>query len=166
MCNSCLLCWNVLFCLLKQFFNVLHCPTLLFSEYFFNVLECANFCLLQWLWMCWNVQLFCLLTDVFMCWHCNVQFFCLINDIFKGVIFCDSILIINPILDIDIQRWQRKKEGKTGKKKKRKKEREQKIKKCTSMASTDCYKVNIHSYRFCVSYIGDSVSRVGPTRTA
>ena len=34
------------------------------------------------------------------------------------------------------------------------------------MASTDCYKVNIHSYRFCVSYIGDSVSRVGPTRTA
>ena len=115
MCNSCLLCWNALFCLLKQIFNVLHCPTL-----FFNVLECANFCLLQWLWMCWNVQLLCLLTDVYMCWHCNVKFFCLINDIFKGVIFCDSILIINPILDIDIQRWQRKKEGKTGKKKERK----------------------------------------------
>ena len=34
------------------------------------------------------------------------------------------------------------------------------------MASTDCYKVNIHSYRFCVSYIRISVSRVGPTRTA
>ena len=25
------------------------------------------------------------------------------------------------------------------------------------MASTNCYIVNIHSYRFCVSYIGDSV---------
>ncbi len=34
------------------------------------------------------------------------------------------------------------------------------------MASTNCYKFNIHSYRFCVSYIGVSVSRVGPTRTA
>ena len=34
------------------------------------------------------------------------------------------------------------------------------------MASTNCYTVNIHSYRFCVSYIGVSVSRVGPTRTA
>ena len=76
----------------------------------------------------------------------------------------DSILLINPILGIDIQRWQRKKEGKTGKKKERK--RAKKIKKCTSMASTDCYKVNIHSYRFCVSYIGVSVSRVGPTCTA
>ena len=83
----------------------------LFTAMALNVLECA---------------IVLLLTDVFMCWHCNVQFFCLINDIFKGVIFCDSILIINPILDIDIQRWQRKKEGKTGKKKERKKEREQK----------------------------------------
>ena len=45
-----------------------------------------------------------------------------VNDIFRGVISCDSILIINPILGIDIQRWQRKKEGKTGKKRKRKKE--------------------------------------------
>ena len=34
------------------------------------------------------------------------------------------------------------------------------------MASTNCYTVNIHLYRFCVSYIGVSVSRVGPTRTA
>ena len=34
------------------------------------------------------------------------------------------------------------------------------------MASTNYYTVNIHSYRFCVSYIDFSVSRVGPTRTA
>ena len=54
-------------------------------------------------------------------------------------------------------------------KRERKKERKKestKFKKCTSMASTNCYKFNIHSYRFCVSYIGVSVSRVGPTRTA
>ena len=37
---------------------------------------------------------------------------------------------------------------------------------CTSMASTNYYTVKIHSYRFCVSYIDFSVSRVGPTRTA
>ena len=34
------------------------------------------------------------------------------------------------------------------------------------MASTNYYTVKIHSYRFCVSYIDFSVSRVGPTRTA
>ena len=50
-------------------------------------------------------------------------------------------------------------------KRERKKEITQ-FKKCTSMASTNCYTVNIHSYRFCVSYIDVSVSRVGPTRTA
>ena len=55
------------------------------------------------------------------------------------------------------------KERRKDRKKERKKERKRAK---TSMASTDCYKVNIHSYRFCVSYIGDSVSRVGPTRTA
>ena len=58
-----------------------------------------------------------------------------------------------------------KKEKKEEQKKERKKERKN-FKKCTSMASTNCYKFNIHPYRFCVSYIGVSVSRVGPTRTA
>ena len=43
-------------------------------------------------------------------------------------------------------------------KKERKKERKK-----NNMAN--CYKFNIHSYRFCVSYIGVSVSRVGLTRT-
>ena len=58
-----------------------------------------------------------------------------------------------------------KKERKKEQKKERKKESKN-FKKCTSMASTNCYKFNIHSYRFCVSNIGVSVSRVGPTRTA
>ena len=65
------------------------------------------------------------------------------------------------------EKERRKDRKKEKRKKERKKEREQKIKyKCTSMASTDCCKVNIHSYRFCVSYTRISVSRVGPTRTA
>ena len=62
-----------------------------------------------------------------------------------------------------------KKERKKERTKERKKEIKKKsknFKKCTSMAFTNCYKFNIHSYRFCVSYIGVSVSRVGPTRTA
>ena len=94
--------------------------------------------------------------------------------LFKEVSFFSKILLIIPILAIYILRCQRKKEERKKerkkkeqkKKKERKKEREQNFKKCTSMASTNCYKFNIHSYRFCVSYIGVSVSRVGPTRTA
>ena len=39
-------------------------------------------------------------------------------------------------------------------------------KRAKTMASTNFYKFNIHPYRFCVSYIGVSVSRVGSTRTA
>ena len=59
---------------------------------------------------------------------------------------------------------ERKKELKNERKKERK--RAKIFKKCTSMASTNFYKFNIHSYRFCVSYIGVSVSRGGPTCTA
>ena len=81
--------------------------------------------------------------------------------------FCISFLnrIFFVIRYYYIHRLQRKKEGNEERKKERKKEITQ-FKKCTSMASTNCYTVNIHSYRFCVSYIGVSVSRVGPTRTA
>ena len=94
--------------------------------------------------------------------------------LFKEFSFFSKILLIIPILAIYILRCQRKKEERKNKRKKdrkkeRKKEREKEsknFKKCTSMASTNCYKFNIHPYRFCVSYIGVSVSRVGPTRTA
>ena len=80
--------------------------------------------------------------------------------------FCFSFLnrIFFVIRYYYIHRLQIKKERKD-RKKERKKE-STKFKKCTSMASTNCYTVNIHSYRFCVSYIGFSVSRVGPTCTA
>ena len=86
--------------------------------------------------------------------------------LFKKVSFLSKILLIIPILAIYILRCQRKREERkkerTKERKKERKKESKNFKKCTSMASTNCYKFNIHSYRFCVSYIGVSVSRVGP----
>ena len=95
----------------------------------------------------------------FYVWECNMFCISFLNRIFFVIRYYyihrkkDKILLYTE------------KERRKWREKERKKEITQ-FKKCTSMASTNCYTVNIHSYRFCVSYIGVSVSRVGPTRTA
>ena len=57
------------------------------------------------------------------------------------------------------------KERKKERKKEERKKRWKNVQKINSMAFTNCYSVNIHSYR-CLSHLQVFVSRGGPTRTA